>query len=774
MQFRLPRMAEAYHAQGVSMSIEALPQTNSAAPQADEAEQRSQVLSNLLKVSTYLVSVLDPHELLAGLARQVVDVVPSIQAGILWLHEPQHGGLQIKSLHGLDFGEQHEVVEQIRLRPGEGLAGTTMQRGESLLIEGRTRYRDMAGSYNPRNHAGLRALFETLPRDLTAVLLPLRIGAETIGVLELLNLGSQPPLRGQDLQVLQTFANLAAGAIKNAQFHVQMQADQRRLETFGAISTAVSSASDLNELVDNTLDVLLGVVNAAAGMLLLYNPGRMTLTVGAHRRLPDSYVESHTAMPVAVAACAEAVRYGQPISRPLIAEEQEQELIDFGLSSCVYLPLLAGGTVAGVACLYGTAPLYERVDTRALMMMGSLVGFAIANVTLYTESEVERQRLHAVIASIAEGVALCDAEGRLILSNQTAMNLLSLEHLPYGQRLSEMPDFYAVRTLEGEPMPVDQLPLARALAGEIFHDYRVLQRGASGRDTVMSFSGGPVIRNGQPQGSVVVFRDVTAIQKAERAKDDFLAVAAHELRSPLAAVRSYTDLLVRREQRRSDEDSAELRGLTILAQQVTHMLRMVDNLLDVSRLDADMVSLQLQRVNLSALAEQVLEQQRPLAGDRTLLLESEQEDLSLVCDPLRVRQVLTNLIGNAIRYSAAGTSISVSLTCPSVAELAARHPDFAARQSENGTQSDDIALIAVEDEGAGMSDEQRGQLFQRYARGRERRGEGLGLGLYLSRAFVLRHGGTIWAESRVGEGSTFFVALPLHLTPSDDEPLLGM
>ena len=112
-------------------------------------------------------------------------------------------------------------------------------------------------------------------------------------------------------------------------------------------------------------------------------------------------------------------------------------------------------------------------------------------------------------------------------------------------------------------------------------------------------------------------------QKLERAKDDFLAVAAHELRSPLAAVRGYTDLLVRREQRRGEEDSPELRGLNILAQQVTHMLRMVDNLLDVSRIDAGQVSLQLQRVNLVALVEQVIEQQRPAAGDRILVLESD-------------------------------------------------------------------------------------------------------------------------------------------------------
>ena len=741
------------------MSVETAPQTD-VSGHADDAGLGSDIASDLLHLAAHLVTVHTPPELYSQLTRGLVDVLPSVDAAGLWLYNAQQSGLQVVALHGLPMADRTDLIEQIRLRPGEGLAGLVVQREAALRIEGRARYRELTGAYNQRNHDGLRQLFESLPRDLTAVMVPLRVGGDMVGVLELLNLGSQQTLSDSDLPHVQMFANLIASAVRNTQFQVQMQVDQRRLETFSAITTAVSSASDLDELVDNTLDVLLGVVNAQAGMLLLYNPSRASLVLGAQRCLPPTYAAHHSEIAIADAACAEAVRYGQPISRPLLMEEQE--LIDGGLSSCIYLPLLAGGTVAGVVCMYGETPLYERIDIRALMMMGSLVGFAIANVTLYTYSEVERQRLAAVIGGIAEGVALCDGDGQLILANQTAMSLLSLEHMPYGQQLSEMPDFYAIRKLDGEPMPVDDLPLARALAGEVFHDYRVLLRGASGRDTVMSFSGGPVNGEDAAQGAVVVFRDVTVSQKVERAKDDFLAVAAHELRSPLAAVRSYTDLLVRRELKR-DEDSPDLRGLTILAQQVTHMLRMVDNLLDVSRLDADQVSLQVQTVNLVALIQQVIEQQRPSAGEHTLEFDVQNEDLAITCDPLRIRQVVTNLIGNAIRYSANDTVVCISVAQESVGDLAARYPNFAsARQADTPLAPDDeMALIAVEDQGSGISEEQRATLFRRYARGRERRGEGLGLGLYLSRAFVLRHGGIIWVESHVGQGSTFYVALPL-------------
>lgn len=740
---------------------------------ADEAEQRSEVLTDLLNVSTYLVSVLDPAELFSGLVRRVVEVVPAVQAGMLWIYDRQQTTLHIEAFYGLELGTATDAAQRLRLRPGEGLAGEALRRGEPLLVETRGNYRDLAGRVSPRSAPDVRALLERFPRELTAVVLPLRIGAEVIGVLELMNLGGRPQLRRPDLQVLQTFSNLAAGAIKNAQLHAQMQAHQRRLEAFGAVGTVVSTAADLDELISNVLDVMLGVVGASVGAVLLLDPGRAVLNLGVSRNLPRAFSATQHELYVVGAAFEEAVRYGQPIRRPLIAESGEELLIAAGLTSCTYVPLLAGGTVVGLISIFGDAELPERVDVQALMMMSNLIGFAIANVRLYQESHIERRKLAAVINSIAEGVVLCDRHGRLILANRTAMELLSSSAFPYQQPISTMADFYAIRDLDGRALPPERLPLARALTGEVFHDYRVLQHGASGEDTVMSFSGAPVYGDmNSIEGAVVIFRDITVNQKLERAKDDFLAVAAHELRSPLAAVRSYADLLVRREQRRDNkEDSTDLRGLTILAQQVSHMLRLVDNLLDVSRLDAGQFNLDLQRVNLATLAQQVLDQLRPSVGDREFVLTADSPELIAVCDPLRIRQIVTNLVVNAVRYSGAGSVVTVSLGILRSESLAARYPAQTAAMLAtlgdcNAASPQMVALIMVRDQGIGMSAETMQRLFRRYARGGQRAGEGLGLGLYLSHELVLRHGGAVWAESVEGHGSAFYVALPVAGPPT--------
>jgi two-component system phosphate regulon sensor histidine kinase PhoR len=749
------------------MSLETQRQVNAITDpyESGEAERRSQVLNNMLNASTYLVSTLDPNELLTSLAQRVVEVVPAVQAGLLWLQDQHGSALQVESIYGLEPQPDASLLEMLRLRVGDGLAGTVWQRGEPMLIEGRGRYHELAGRVSQRAHEDMRRLLESIQRDVTAVLLPLRIGKQVIGVLELLNTHGGPSLRTQDLQVLQTFGNLAAGAINNAQLHAKMQAHQRRLEALGAIGTVVSMAADLDELLGNALDVILRVLETPAGMLLLHDLSRSVLSVAAHRALPEPFVGVQHGVPVVGSPYEEAVRYGQATSRPLIAEDSEDLLIDAGFNSCVYIPLLAGGTVVGIICVYGDERLRERVDVPALMTMGSQLGLAIANVRLYQDTRTERLKLATIINSIAEGVVLCNSEGRIVLANQSAMELLSVERIPAEQSISEMPDFYAIRDLEGESLPVERLPMARALSGEVFHDHRVLTRGASGQDTVLSFSGAPVYDDeNNVDGAVVIFRDVTTSQKLERAKDDFLAVAAHELRSPLAAVRGYTDLLVRREQRRSEEDSPELRGLNVLAQQVTHMLRMVDNILDVTRIDAGQISLQIQRVNLVALAEQVIEQQRPAAGERELVLESAEHELNVACDSLRIRQVLTNLVGNAIRYSPPATRICVQLSIERAIDIAGRHPAYppAHAASAGPDEQTRVALISVEDQGAGISEDQLARLFKRYSRGRERRAEGLGLGLYLSREFVARHGGDIWAESREGQGSTFFFTLPLE------------
>lgn len=727
---------------------------------------------SLFQASASLVATLDPEQLFTSLITRAVEALPAIQGGVLWIYEPKSGRLRASSLAGLPLDDTaRQALLASSLRIGESLAGTTFQRGEPQIIETRLGYRDAVGHLPPTSTTIIQQMSEQLPRRLVCACVPMCVGAETIGVLELFSLGdpeAAPAGRaiGQgDLPALRTFANLAASAVKNAYLYDAAQRSERRLKAFDAVVTAISTAADLNDLVRSILDVVLGLVPGTTGALLLLDPAHDRLDLGATQGLSPACCAALQGVPVAESPCEEVIHFGQPMLRPLLEERGEAAFLAEGMAGCAYFPLLAGGTVAGVLALYGDAGLPTRADREMLLPICNQVGFAVANVRLYADSAGERRKLNTVVTSIAEGVLLCDARGRLTLANEAALTLLRLDSLPFEQRLAEMPDFYRMRDLEGQPLTLDQLPFARALAGEIFQDYRLILSGSSGDETVMSFSGAPArADDGSIEGAVVIFRDVTANQKLERAKDEFLAVAAHELRSPLAAVRNYADLLLRREQQRSQADSRDVRGLTILTQQVSHMLRMVDNLLDVSRIDAGQLDLQIQPVDLVALATQVIDQQRPAAGSRELALESAADELMVPCDSLRIHQVMTNLIGNAIKYSPDAGRVTVRLRVaagddrrifgdqPIGEGLAASAHDADLR----------LAIVSVIDEGSGISPDQQVKLFQRFYRARSHRAEGLGLGLYLSRQFVQMHHGLIWVESIEGAGSTFSFALPLE------------
>jgi two-component system phosphate regulon sensor histidine kinase PhoR len=737
-------------------------------PNRPRGSAAAQAMS-LFKASSSLVAVLDPQQLFSTLVGRAVEALPSVQAGTLWIYDVKSGRLRASATAGLPVdAAARQALLASHLRSGEGLAGQCFQRGEAQLVETRLGYRDTAGQLPPASAAIFQQIGEQLPRRLVCACIPMRVGAEIIGVLELFTLGDPAGLPGGralesgDLTVLQTFANLGASAIKNAHLYDEAQRSERRLKAFDAVVTAISTAADLDDLMRSILDVVLGLVPGATGALLLLDPAHDRLDLGAHDGLSAACIGVLSSVPVHDSPCAEVVHFGQPMLRPLLEERGEAVFLAEGLAGCAYFPLLAGGTVAGVLALYGDSDLPSRADREMLLPICNQVGFAVANVRLYADSTGERRKLNTVVTSIAEGVLLCDARGRLTLANEAALTLLRLDSLPFEQRLAEMPDFYRMRDLDGQPLTLDQLPFARALAGEIFQDYRLILSGSSGDETVMSFSGAPArADDGSIEGAVVVFRDVTANQKVERAKDEFLAVAAHELRSPLAAVRNYADLLLRREQQRSQADPRDVRGLTILTQQVSHMLRMVDNLLDVSRIDAGQLDLQIQPVNLVALATQVIDQQRPSAGTRLLVLECAEDELMAPCDSLRIHQVLTNLIGNAIKYSPDGGRVTVRLRVAAGDERRAFGEFLASEDVPLSAWAPTLAIVSVTDEGSGISPDQQVKLFQRFYRARSHRAEGLGLGLYLSRQFVQMHHGAIWVESVEGSGSTFSFALPM-------------
>lgn len=234
-----------------------------------------------------------------------------------------------------------------------------------------------------------------------------------------------------------------------------------------------------------------------------------------------------------------------------------------------------------------------------------------------------------------------------------------------------------------------------------------------------------------------------SLKLADRRKDEFLAVLAHELRNPLAPIRNALEIFKRADGDRTVFGSA----LNAMDRQVTHIVRLVDDLLDLSRISHDKLELRCQRVDLMTIINQAIETSRPLADreQQSITLVRPNERIELDADSIRLAQVFSNLLNNACKFSAAGSEVVISAVC-------------------EGTE----AVVTVQDDGVGISPENLEQVFEMFAQlGQlvDRTHGGLGIGLSLARRLVEMHGGSIRAHSSgAGHGSQFVVRLPIPMT----------
>lgn len=253
--------------------------------------------------------------------------------------------------------------------------------------------------------------------------------------------------------------------------------------------------------------------------------------------------------------------------------------------------------------------------------------------------------------------------------------------------------------------------------------------------------------------AIVVHQDVTALKEAEQLKDEFIGIVAHELRTPLAILKGFVQTLLNQTARGKGPALAawQMKSLQGIDLATARLVDLAEDLLDVTRVQAGRLELQREPTDLVALARRVLTRRQLTTEQHTLTLVTALERLVLHVDPRRMEQVLSNLIGNAIKYSPEGGSIEVTI----------------------GVDDERYeALLSIRDHGIGIPQHEQAQVFGRFARAGNAQAYGIsgtGLGLYLCHELVEQHGGRIWFESAEGQGSTFFVALPLasQAAPTD-------
>jgi two-component system phosphate regulon sensor histidine kinase PhoR len=371
------------------------------------------------------------------------------------------------------------------------------------------------------------------------------------------------------------------------------------------------------------------------------------------------------------------------------------------------------------------------------------------------QATAQAKQLEEVFEAITDGVFVYDNRGNIVQMNTMARTLFAFDAVPdYVSRpLEERLAQLVVRDTRGRVLPREQWPPLRLLKGEVLtgaNAMDVLVRTFDGREVQVSIGGAPLYDQvGRIIGAVMTTRDMTERlrleQEAERLKDEFIAIAAHELRNPLALLKGYAQMLLFQNKRGRGPALADWQNeaLQNIDKATAGLVELTEDLLDVTRLQAGRLVLHLKPSDLVALAQRMVKRLQMTTEQHSLSVVTSLEHLVVPIDPGRIEQVLGNIINNAIKYSPEGGPIEVTI-----------------REEIEANE----ALLSIRDQGIGIPAHQQTRIFGRFERADNARTYqigGTGLGLYLCRAIVEQHGGRLWFESTEGQGSTFFIALPI-------------
>jgi PAS domain S-box-containing protein len=523
------------------------------------------------------------------------------------------------------------------------------------------------------------------------------------------------------------------------------QAD-KELAALNAIAATVSSSRNLKELLHGTLRQVLEVLQLPAGWIFLHQRGEDHLTLAAQQGLSPAFALEEQTLPLGDCACAEVLRTGQArlvtdmVACPRLSTAVVQAE---GLMVHASVPLKSKNQVLGVMNV--AAGDVRHLDDRSLQLLtaiGHQIGVAIENVRTLALTHRERATLKSVMDSMVDGLILVDTQGKINYWNPRAWEFLGI---PAAAAIGRPALGIARRIALGSSQPrqvSEQLVDAMlhfqtfpVIEYELMHpQHRVLQ------SLFFPISGD----QDEDLGYGITLRDVTREKELDKMKLQLLSTVSHELRTPLASIKGFTTTLLREDVRWDEQTRRDF--MQIIDQESDKLSELVSNLLDMSRIEAGALSMEKEAVQIHALLQEAIEATRPRTSRHSFVLDAPAGLPRVLADPRRIRQVVHNLLENAVKYSPDGGQVTVR------AKPTSRH-----------------LTVSVSDQGIGIPKQYQSRVFERFFQvdsGSTRRVGGSGLGLAICRGIVEAHGGHIWFESAQGQGSTFYFTLPWRQSSS--------
>jgi two-component system, OmpR family, phosphate regulon sensor histidine kinase PhoR len=401
------------------------------------------------------------------------------------------------------------------------------------------------------------------------------------------------------------------------------------------------------------------------------------------------------------------------------------------------VPLFIGGEVAGcLICFSALSRPFRETHVEMLSTIASQAAVAVEKARLYTRTLEDKAKVETILGALRDGLVLADAQGLLVDANPVAERMLSLD----GASDAKLSDVLSSVVTDCD---LGHLNISEAV--EAVLDGRVvfgeMTMASDSRMTVQSHFIPLRDQVGRVSGAVLFLHDITELKRVDEMKSNFVSNVSHELRTPLTSISGFVSLLLAG--RAGPLSTNQRRYLDVVKEQSSYLTSLIEDLLDLSRLQAKRIKADECMLSVREMTEAaVSDLSRPARDGDVEVRITLRDDLPAVsADPARLTQVLTNIISNAIKFTPAGGLVEVTAHA-------------------NGP----VVQVQVSDTGLGISPSALPHIFDRFFQAHPVEatdGSGFGLGLAITREIVELHGGRIWAESEPGRGSSFFFTVPV-------------
>jgi PAS domain S-box-containing protein len=592
---------------------------------------------------------------------------------------------------------------------------------------------------------------------------PMQRGSEPLGAIAVLR-DTGGAFSAKQIELLQVFAEKAAIALENARTFQELELRRNELQrsvgelqALGEVSRAVGSTLDLQTVLATIVTHAVRMSNADAGTIYTFDAAAGVFVPRANYGLGEEHIEALRGARIGRPddAVGKAVSQRCAVQIPDIetvayAADVKALLKQAGFRALLAIPLLHGEQAVGALVVRRfAAGEYSPSVVRLLEAFAAQSVLAVRNARFFDEIQRQKQYSEALVATSPVAIATIDHGGRIMSWNPAAERLYGWTA---GEALgSDLDDLVAAGSTEVRAE-------AEEYSRQVLSGGRVeaVTRRTRKDGTLMDveFAAVPVIVDGQEVGVVAIYHDITELLQARRdaeaasqAKSAFLATMSHELRTPLNAIIGLSEMLGQHAQRFGTEKATEPLGRILRAGR--HLLNLINDLLDLSKIEAGKLELVPEEFEVGPLVEELVETARPLAEkNRNVLAATCAPHLPhLVADRKRLLQILLNLLSNACKFTQDGR-----------VELAV---------STHGGSDGSWMDFVVTDTGIGITAEQISRLFKDFTQAdatTQQKFGGTGLGLAISRRLCRMMGGDLTVTSEAGKGSAFTARLPVDAT----------